>query len=996
MKKNLTPLVCFIAITFFVNNVHAQNFSLVKDINTSKDGQPTHTINDLYIGWQNGLFFGYSAYTSAFTVFKGIVYFAASDGIHGTELWRSDNTASGTYMVKDIATGSTSSEIQNITVAGNKLFFTASRIVYVSDGTEAGTIPVPGIIYDGDQTTCLTPVGNMLYFLTKVSRVWKTDGTAAGTSLVRDFREFYAGAKDFLGQLTNVSGTLFFTVGSNNESGPELWKSDGTGAGTMMVKDIYPGATGSMPIRLTALNGKLYFSADEGSGRKLWVSDGTPTGTKAVKNTAGILLPPQTSNDIQDITPFATMNKSLYFKAAANARYELYKYDVTTPTTGITLVKDIVAGTTGSEPANLTAVDSTLYFSVSLSGSQQLYKSDGTAAGTKLLKNMGAGLPAYFSAFANNNGQLLFSYFTPENGYELWVSNGTASGTKMIKDIYAGMHSSTPAAITGLKNGIALFSATDSARGTELWSTNGTKAGTILTKNINNTTTSSSNPLLNPGTTAYINNKFFFSAWNPGYGNALYITDGTGGGTKLVDLNNGNSSNPSRFTVFENNVYFAANGGGFNRVYKSDGTVGGTVPVFNPGNSNGIVMGIYPAKDYLYVFYRYSGDSAQLWVSDGTTAGSKIIQDLTIPSFAYGGTVDNTLYFTGFDAAHGSELWKATNIPGSAVMVKNIFPGAQGSSPMDFITYKSKLYFTALDSTYNRFVYVSNGTASGTKRLFNTPIYWSNFAIAANKLFFSAFDPVAGNELFVSNGTTAGTQLVKDINPGIYSSDPGYLTVLNNNVFFSASNGTNGGELWKSDGTAVGTVMVKDIVTGSNGSFPSGFTVAGGKLYFRAQDDLYQQRLYVSGGNNANTTQVTDAGLDGVTLNTFTGGGDKLYINGYTYALGNELYAGGVPALDAGINNALVKTIDKNTQLTAAVLGNPISNNLSLSVNSNKSQNARFILTDASGKTLINKKEPLSMGANKISYPANTLVAGVYTLNIIAEDGSSTEIKIVK
>jgi ELWxxDGT repeat protein len=65
-------------------------------------------------------------------------------------------------------------------------------------------------------------------------------------------------------QLCNVNGTLFF-VSNDGVNGPELWKTDGTAAGTVMVKDIYPGMGGRGPSNLTNVNGTLFFSANDGA-----------------------------------------------------------------------------------------------------------------------------------------------------------------------------------------------------------------------------------------------------------------------------------------------------------------------------------------------------------------------------------------------------------------------------------------------------------------------------------------------------------------------------------------------------------------------------------------------------------------------------------------------------------------------------------------------------------------------------------------------------------
>jgi ELWxxDGT repeat protein len=991
----MKTLLLLPGICLFAFNTHAQNFSLTKDINTSKDGNPANSINNLYFGYKDNIFFDtYSPYNGSFATLNGVAYFTADDGVHGTELWRSNNTSAGTYMVKDITPGTGSSNIQNITATNNKLFFTVNQIVYSSDGTDAGTMPVPGITYNGDVTTCLTPAGNTLYFLTAVSRLWKTDGTQAGTSLIIDFRAVYNYSTDWLGQLTYVNGALFFTPGYDNAYGPELWKSDGTAAGTMMVKDINPGSGGSLPSNLTSVNGKLYFSADDGNKISLWVSDGTFSGTKPVVNNNGVSLTQMKYRPYQylDVTPFPVINKVLYFNGfTANKGNELYKYNLNKPAEGITLVKDIVQGTLNSAPSNLTAVDSTLYFSVSdATNQQQLWKSNGTTAGTVLVKNMGAGSSNYFSNFAASNGLLLFSYYKASSGTELWSSNGTLAGTLVVKDIYTGNHSSSPAYFTYIGNNISLFSANNGTKGIELWHTDGTSAGTGIIKDINNTTTANSNP--GTYTAVTLNNKYYFSATDND-GNNLYVSNGTSGGTnRIKGVNQGLSLNPTVLTIFKNAVYFASDSGGYKSIYKTDGTDAGTIQLFSPGKTN-LSVSMFAAQNYLYVFFHEIDSSySELWVLNSASGSWQKVQNV-YGSVGVGTTLINTLFFTGTDTAHGAELWTATYNPGSAQLLKDIYPGPTSSYPSAFVIYNNKLYFRVYDSSNTSYIYSSDGTKQGTKRLHagSDPI-----AQAGGKLYFNSSNASVGTELFVSDGTTNGTKLLKDIYQGLGSSNPGFFTAVDSILYFSAYDVNNGYELWKTNGTKKGTVLVKDIWPGTYSSTPQRLTSADGKLYFMAYiDNTYKLTLFVSDGTNAGTKQVVDAGLNGVTVNDIKGGGDKLYINGYTYALGNELYAGSSPDFAFAANNSAARRIANNT-LSATILGNPVQNELNLAVNNIKTQQAYIMITDASGKILVNNKQLLNKGSNTISYTTNTWPSGVYTLNIVAEDGSMIQLKALK
>ena len=158
-------------------------------------------------------------------------------------MWKSDGTASGTVMVKDINSGTSSSEPHYLAAVGSTLYFQAD------DGSN-------GI------------------------ELWKSDGTASGTVMVKDIHTSGSGDSDPR-QLTPVGNTLYFSA-YDSTHGRELWKSDGTSSGTVMVRDIFNGSDSSISNATNyfpkiALGNTLYFLADDGTnGQELWKSDGTP------------------------------------------------------------------------------------------------------------------------------------------------------------------------------------------------------------------------------------------------------------------------------------------------------------------------------------------------------------------------------------------------------------------------------------------------------------------------------------------------------------------------------------------------------------------------------------------------------------------------------------------------------------------------------------------------------------------------------------------------
>jgi ELWxxDGT repeat protein len=827
---------------------------------------------------------------------NGTLFFAANDGVHGNELWKSDGTAAGTMLVKDINPGAIGSSPANLTNVNGTLFFTADdgihgNELWKSDGTTAGTVLVkdvnPGAAASGPGS--LTNVNGTLFFTADDGvhgkQLWKSDGTDTGTLLVKDI---YTGNRTGYGytpaELTNVNGTLFFAA-NDGVHGYELWKSDGTVAGTAMVKDINPGSdprySWSSPHYLTNVNGTLFFAATEFThGTELWKSDGTDAGTTLVKD---IRIGPGYGSSPEKLTD---VNGTLFFTAYDGhlAGNQLWKSDGTTA--GTVLVKEI---NPGSHPylSNLTNVNGTVFFT-NETVVDELWRSDGTAAGTSLVKafspNSSTSLPANLT---NVKGALYFSRDDAVFHQELWKSDGTSAGTVVVKDINPGGQHGSGATPMAVVNSTLFFAANDGVHGTELWKSDGTAAGTVLVKDINPLTNSFLSS--DPQDLTNVNGTLFFGARRVNTLEELWKSDGTAAGTVLVkDFGGGNYSFLSELTNVNGMLFFIQSGapnGANGGLWESDGTTAGTVPILGPA----LVSGLTNVNGTLYFTAYDTLHGSSLWKS--TTAGT--VQAIAASSNSYPSNLKNvngTLFYRGEEGQNGNELWKSDGTDSGTVLVKDINPGSSYGYPANLTNVNGTLFFTDSDGVHGNQLWKSDGTTAGTVMVNpgSGSTYPSNLTNVNGALFYTDNDGTHGNELWKSDGAAAGTVLVKDIYPGASSSYPGSLTNFNGTLFFAANDSVHGYELWKSDGTAAGTVLVKDINPASASSYPGGLTNVNGRLFFQAFDGN-RFPLWLSDGTAAGTVPAEDSGGP-LPTSPPTEMNGTLFFSASTPQYGNELW----------------------------------------------------------------------------------------------------------
>ncbi|MFZ4426528.1 MAG: ELWxxDGT repeat protein [Saprospiraceae bacterium] len=428
------------------------------------------------------------------------------------------------------------------------------------------------------------------------------------------------GAESRPERLTDFNGKLIFRARTAAQ-GVEPWISDGTEAGTFLLRDINDNpavSTGnSNPDNFTVYKGAVYFKArDASNGDELWVTDGTTAGTKMVKN----IHPTANGNPI-DIVIYKNL---LFFTATDNtSSSELWVSDGTEA--GTRLFLDINPGTAVGNPGGKTVIGDFMYFSASNGANgNEIWRTDGTVAGTKMVKDIRTGtgnsLPSRFFGFKN---QVFFRASDGTTGTELWKTDGTEAGTVLVKDINPGAGNSSPDNFY-IADGRLFFTATDAANGTEIWTTDGTAAGTVLYADLN--PKGSSNP---SNFTEVVPGIQLLTANDSIIGNEPYLLINLNGfsDTALIqDINPGPAGSDAGFFVNNGHVmYFSATtaklgtelyayplGAGIDTVQ--------LISDINPGTGDAKVQELVRSGKFIFFRANNGKDSLQLWAVEARTA----------------------------------------------------------------------------------------------------------------------------------------------------------------------------------------------------------------------------------------------------------------------------------------------------------------------------------------------------------------------------------------
>ncbi|WP_245918939.1 ELWxxDGT repeat protein [Melittangium boletus] len=447
-------------------------------------------------------------------------------------------------------------------------------------------------------------------------------------------------------------------------------------ASTQRMKSSLPPADGAPPRSIPApysfvnFQGRLYFVAlGNDPGLTLWRSDGTPAGTVAVKTFPGL----------KSLTPSSSR---LFFRAVDAAHgEEPWVSDGTTA--GTRLLKDLTPGVEGSSLVDMTALGERLVFFRQVKDpntsttSSELWTSDGTTPGTvrlraalpEVIPSSGGGFGGPVPSEVLKLGGALLFITRDANGLALWRTDGTKAGTARLKDVGAA---GTGVYSTRMSGGWAFFYVKGTDGTTAVWKSDGTKAGTQRLHTYDST--------LSPLMLGALGSSLYVTTTSPTTQRIVVRRIPLAGGseTPVVTLPNEYADQGSAYPYVTGvsaveggkKLYFALTISGERQaprdaqLWVTDGTAAGTLMLHRPlSRSDEYTSPLYAAADDL-VFFSADGENTtgiEPWVTDGTPAGARLLKDL-VPggesSYPYGFLrVGPRVFISTADIIDGGQVW---------------------------------------------------------------------------------------------------------------------------------------------------------------------------------------------------------------------------------------------------------------------------------------------------------------------------------------------------
>lgn len=600
----------------------------------------------------------------------------------------------------------------------------------------------------------LLPTPGRLFFLASRTwesgfGVWASDGTAEGTVRLHDIHTERPSRHDVYVSETAVVGTTLHFVAPGVFPGPyELWSSDGTLEGTRQVH-----SAPSEPLHLLAYERRLYFTQTDRLGNHDWMRTALDApGAERVKT---FILWPK-SRALTPPRDFTVQGGEIFFAADDERGLEPWTSRGTDASTR--LLQDIVPSEGASDPKRLTVVGDTLFFTADdgVRG-QELWSTRGSAADTRLVHEFTPGpQPTYFDSMVPWNAQLAIA--SPN---ALWLVDGSARAPRLVREhrpgrgaceyftVYAECARSVVAA------GETLY-VVDSVIDTSSWTLRHDLFSLRGEESIQRRYSWTTAPPRQPSARGTSLVFTVASALPDGTRqHALWTSEGASGDTHLLQ------SLPVRaegLVWLGSTPFFTSLAEDFTgmKLWTLDGVTGEArmVPTGDPHLN--VHEQLVPVAGRRVFFFSRSvadplPDNHVLWVSDGTSAGTRPLKKIPGRTVQRLYAVGEQVFFWCHEPGEGWGLWRSDGSERGTVRVKALTP------------------------------------------LLGEPL----LALPEGRgLVFAASDGVSGTEVWWSDGTEQGTVLFTDIAPGPTSSNPGAFAVMGDTLYFAADDQRVGRELW--------------------------------------------------------------------------------------------------------------------------------------------------------------------------------------------------------